>query len=105
MFLASTNFVFIYGTMLGFAFAGLSACAFEYATDRRLHFEIAHGTNIVEGVCGFLIRIVAGPYLVARFIHGLAMENSHPLVVGAGSLLVVAWSLSLGIVIISSLLT
>lgn len=104
MFSASTHFVFIYGTLLGFAMAGLAACAFEYATERRLEFAIEPGDGLVEGICGFLIRIVAGPYMVARFLHELARSDGEPLLLGMGGLLVIAWSLSLGILIITSLI-
>jgi len=100
--ISSSGLLFLYGAMVGFSFAGLAACAFEYVTDERLDFNVTPGRGFVEGLSGFLVRIVAGPYLVARFLGSLAGERHHPLLVGAGGVLVVVWSLSIGILIISS---
>ncbi|MGI9406918.1 MAG: DUF6949 family protein [Hyphomicrobiaceae bacterium] len=97
-----SQFAFVYGTLLGFALAGLAACAFEYVTDRRLEFDISADDSFLESLAGFLIRLVAGPYLVARFLYGIATSGQHLLLAGAGLVLVVIWSLASGILFISS---
>ncbi len=104
MFSVSAHFLLIYGTVLGFVMAGVAACAVEYTTARELKFDIAPGNGLIGGLCGFLIRLIAGPYLVARFLHHVATTEFQPLLVSVGSLLVIAWSLSLGIMIITSLM-
>lgn len=87
---------------MGFTIAGLSACAFEYVTEERLAFDIPPESGLVGGLAGFFIRLIAGPYMVARFIFELVRAGEAPLLVAAGSVLVVSWSLSSGIVFISS---
>lgn len=100
--MASSQFIFLYGALVGFAMAGVAACSFEYATNRRLSLDLDVEGSITSGLCGFLIRIVAGPYLVARYLHHMAGLGLPLVLLVVGALLVAAWSLSLGILIISS---
>jgi len=101
----SSQYLLLYGAVLGFALAGFAACSFEYATGTRLQFDMGPNVGAFIGALGFLVRMIAGPYLVARFLVGLSSEEPpHPLLVGAGGALVIAWSLSLGILIITSLM-
>lgn len=92
----------LYGFVVGFAIAGLAASAFEYVTDKRLVFEIPPETGAVGTIAGFFIRLIAGPYMVARFLLELMRTGEARWLVLAGSVLVVSWSLSSGIVFVTS---
>ena len=92
----------LYGGATGFTVAALVASAFEFFTGEPLNFEIPSGTGPFGWVTGVLLRLIAGPYLIARSMIQLMRDGEAQWVVLGGGLLVASWSLSSGIVFIGS---
>ncbi|MEL6288040.1 MAG: hypothetical protein AAFQ42_07035 [Pseudomonadota bacterium] len=102
--MSSFTVLTLYGIGLGFTIAGVAVTAYELVSARRLAFPLSEGCGIVDGICGFLLRVLGGPYLIARHLVGLEPIARHPALIGAGGLVVAGWSFSLGILAIATLL-
>ncbi|MEO0620512.1 MAG: hypothetical protein AAFZ01_14690 [Pseudomonadota bacterium] len=102
--MSSFTALFLYGVGLGFTLAGLAVSAFEFAARQRLGFALPERVGLIDGLVGFFLRLLGGPYLIARYIYQLDDELRHPAIIGASGVLVIGWSLAIGIIAIATFL-
>ena len=56
----------VYGTAVGFAMAGLLATGHDAVTQRPLRFAMTDRGSTAHLLLGMLLRVAAGPFLLAR---------------------------------------
>jgi len=89
--------------MIGFAFAGFLASAFELFTRRRAGFELLQGGG-VGAVASVPVVVFSAPFLILRnTVRGRRLEGRPLGFVMAASLIAALWSLLSGRVVLDLL--
>lgn len=90
--------------VLGFAFAGLLASAFELFTQRRAGFELLEAGG-VRAVASVPVVIFSAPFLILRnTVRGRRIEGRPFFFVMAASMIASLWSLVVGRVVLDLLM-
>lgn len=90
--------------LLGFAFAGLLASAFELFTQRRAGFELLEAGG-VRAVASVPVVIFSAPFLILRnTVRGRRIEGRPFFFVMAASMIASLWSLVVGRVVLDLLM-
>lgn len=85
--------------LLGFAFAGLLASAFEYATERRASFSLLHQGGLLA-LLSVPMLIFCAPFIILRnTIRGRRFERRPIGFVMAATVIAGFWSLLCGTVL------
>ncbi|WP_186421084.1 hypothetical protein [Bosea sp. CS1GBMeth4] len=90
--------------VLGFAFAGLLASAFELFTQRRAGFELLQGGG-VGAVASVPVVVFSAPFLIIRnTVRGRRIEGRPFFFVMAASMVASLWSLVSGRLVLDLLM-
>ncbi len=82
--------------MLGFAFAGLMASAFELFTDRRVSFRLLESGGLVAMACVPVV-VFSAPFIIVRnTVIGGTLEHRPFFFVFAATVIACLWSLMSG---------
>lgn len=89
--------------VIGFAFAGLLASAFELFTERRADFKLLQAGGLAA-VASVPVVIFSAPFLILRnTVRGSRIEGRPFLFVMLASLIAGAWSMASGRVVLDLL--
>ena len=89
--------------ILGFAFAGLLASAFELFTQKRAGFELLQGGG-VGAVASVPVVVFSAPFLILRnTVRGRRIEGRPLVFVMLASLIAAVWSMASGRVVLDLL--
>lgn len=90
--------------LIGFAFAGLLASAFELFTRRRAGFELLE-TGGVSAIASVPVVVFSAPFLIIRnTVRGRRMEGRPFILVMVASMIASLWSIASGRVVLDLLL-
>ena len=93
-----------FGTAAGLALAGLLASAYALLVGRQLRFAFEDAGNSVELFVGIMMRVFAGPYLLARHaVDQVRGGDPSPLLVATLVAAACMWGCLSGIVVIDLL--
>jgi hypothetical protein len=85
--------------MLGFAFAGLMASAFELLTERRASFKLLESGGLTAVACVPVV-VFSAPYIIVRnTVLGTALGQRPFFFVFAATVIACLWSLMSGRVV------
>ena len=94
----------MFGTAVGFTLAGLLTSGYDIVTQRRLSFAMTGQASTPELLLGMLLRVIAGPYLLARSSYDAFKGGAtNPLVVAAIVAVACMWGCLSGVVVIDLL--
>ena len=95
----------LYGTMVGFALAGLLASGFQAVTGRKLGFALEDDLTPTRAAGGIVLRLLAGPViLIEGALRRIASHEAGPLWIAAVLASACGWSFLWGVVLIETLL-
>lgn len=94
----------IFGTSVGFTLAALLTNGHDIVTARRLSFAMPGRASTPELLLGMLLRVVAGPYLLARSAWDAFREGAaNPLVFATIVSIACMWGCLSGVVVLDFL--
>jgi hypothetical protein len=94
----------VFGTAVGFTVAGLVASGFDILGQRRLGFALDGAGSTPELLLGMLLRIVAGPFLIARnVVESLRKGDANPIAVAVLISAACMWGCLSGVIVLDLL--
>lgn len=93
-----------FGTAVGFTVAGLLATGYDAFMQRPLGFAMTGAASAPELLLGMLLRVAAGPFLVARAAYHALRDQTAGMVVAAGLVAVACmWGCLSGVIVLDLL--
>lgn len=103
MSLDSASVAALQSLVIGFAFAGLLASAFELFTARRADFKLLQGGGI-GAVASVPVVVFSAPFLILRnTVRGRRIEGRPLVFVMLASMIAALWSMACGRVVLDLL--